>query len=118
MPTRKNRGATAAGVFTAISLAVLFTTGFLLVVIGATYGDRWMLWLHIISTATSVLGFIGHVSLKKGIRYHFLNWGGLWKSGILQAIKHPLSITLLAGIFVSVIFFMNLWLENRTPKFI
>ena len=72
MPIRMNRRATRAGVFTALSLITLFVTGIALVVVGSSY--RWIMWTHIVTAVTSVGGFVLHVSLKRGVRYHFLQW--------------------------------------------
>ena len=118
MPLSKNRNATIAGIFTAISLAILFVTGILLFAVGATYGGGAVLALHIITTVSGVLGFIAHVSLKQGVRFHFLSWSVLWKSSLGEAVKHPLSIILIAGIVVSAFFFVSFWLDSRTPRFV
>ncbi len=116
MPVAHNRGATAAGIFTALSLGVLLASGFALVTEGAS--QRWFVGLHMVSTLTTILGFIGHVSLKRGVRYHFLEWGELWREGLWKAVRHPLSVTLLAGAAVSAIFFFSLWQDNNKTKFV
>ncbi len=118
MPIPLNRPATGAGVFTASSAGILILSGFGLVVLGASYGDGWILWLHIASTVTTLIGFFAHVSLKRGVRYHFLEWGELWRGDPRQALKHPLNVTLLVGIFVSVVFLFGVWRDSRLPTFV
>jgi len=116
MPILRNRSATAAGLFTALSLGILLVTGFALVVKGASL--KWTLWLHIASTLTTVLGFITHVSLKRGVRYHFLEWPAQWRGGLQNMLRHPLSLTILAGVAVSILFFIGVWQDNRRPAFV
>jgi tetratricopeptide (TPR) repeat protein len=116
MPLSHNRGATAAGLFTALSLGILLATGFVLVIKGASV--KWNLWLHIAATVTTILGFITHVSLKRGVRYHFLEWAGLWRGGWQKALRHPLNITIIAGVAISIIFIASLWLDQRQPAFV
>ncbi len=101
MPFHLNRSATVAGVGTALSLGVLLASGFGLVVYGATFGGGWMLTSHLVSAVVTVLAFVGHVSLKKGVRYHFLEWGDQWRKGLAPAVRHPFGLTLLAGLVVT-----------------
>jgi tetratricopeptide (TPR) repeat protein len=116
MPLARNRGATLAGLFTALSLGILLATGFALVIKGASL--KWTLWLHIASTFTTVLGFFAHVSLKRGVRYHFLEWAEFKRAGWQKVLRHPLSMTILAGIAVSILFYVGLWQEQRRPKYV
>jgi hypothetical protein len=116
MPLLRNRGATLAGLSTALSLGTLLATGFALVSKGAT--ARWIVWLHLATTATTMLGFIVHVSLKRGVRYHFLEWTELWNGGFGQALRHPLNVTILAGVLVSVIFFVGLRQDIHRQAFL
>ncbi len=116
MPVAHNRGATAAGIFTATSLGVLLATGFALVTEGASQSA--FVVLHIVSTFTTVVGFLAHVSLKRGVRYHFLEWTELWGEGLGKAVRHPLSVTLLAGLGVSAIFFFTLWQDSNKAAFV
>ncbi len=116
MPLRMNRRATRAGVFTALSLIALFATGIALVAVGASY--RWILWTHIVTAVTSVGGFILHVSLKRGVRYHFLQWGDRWKQGPTAALRHPLSLTALGGAVLVAGFIVVPWATTRTGVFV
>ncbi len=116
MPLRMNRRATRAGVFTALSLVTLFATGIALVVVGASY--RWILWTHIATAATSVGGFALHVSLKRGVRYHFLQWGDHWKRGPMAAFRHPLSLTALGGAALVAGFIVVPWAMTRTGVYV
>ena len=118
MPLRLNWKATGAGAFTATSLLVLLATGFGLLVVGASYGGGWVLWLHIITVFTTVLGFGLHVSMKSGVRYHFLEWGKSWKEGRRRAIRHPLTITLLTGLALMVLVVMVPWLGSRHAVYV
>lgn len=116
MPVAHNRGATAAGVFTALSLGVLLASGFALVTEGAS--QRLFVAAHIVSTFTTVTGFLAHVSLKRGVRYHFLEWSGLWGEGLGRALRHPLNVTVLAGLVVSAVFFYGVWKESGRAAFV
>jgi len=116
MPLSRNRGATLAGISTALSLGILLATGFALVSKGAT--TRWMVGLHIATTITTIGGFFTHVSLKRGVRFHFLDWSALWNGGVLKMLRHPLNITVVAGLLVSVIFFVSLQRDQRRQKFL
>ncbi len=101
MPFHLNRTATLAGAFTALSLGILLATGFGIVILGASYGGGWILDAHIVTAVVTVLAFVGHVSLKKGARYHFLEWGDAWREGISKAIRHPFGMTLATGLVIS-----------------
>lgn len=103
MPVRLNWKATGAGVFTATSLVLLLLTGFGLVFLGASYAGGWVLRVHILTVLTTVLGFGLHVSMKQGLRYRFLEWGQSWKEGRERALRHPLSITLLSGLAITLL---------------
>ena len=116
MPIRMNRRATRAGVFTALSLTTLFVTGIALVVVGSSY--RWIMWTHIVTAVTSVGGFVLHVSLKRGVRYHFLQWGDLWKQGLGAALRHPLSLTALGGAVLVAGFIVVPWATTRTGVYV
>ncbi len=116
MQIKRNLGATLAGVLTALSVGLLLASGFILVSKGATAPG--MVPLHIMTTITSIGGFLLHVALKRGVRFHFLEWGSLWKGGVLNALRHPLSITVLAGLLVSIIFYVSLEHDNRRQKFL
>ncbi len=118
MPIRLNWKATGAGAFTATSLLVLLATGFGLLAVGATYGGGWVLWLHIITVFTSVLGFALHVSMKKGVRYHFLEWGQSWKEGRRRVLRHPLSITLMGGLGLMLIVAGVTWFGGRHKVYV
>lgn len=97
MPLRLNRAATVAGLCTAMSVVLLLGTGLGLVVAGSTVAGGWMLILHIGSAVAAILGFGAHISLKRGVRFHFLELGDRWRSDRVRALHHPLSLTLLAG---------------------
>ncbi|MFQ5571583.1 MAG: hypothetical protein ACE5G0_18030, partial [Rhodothermales bacterium] len=113
MPIRLNWRATGAGLLTATSLGLLLGTGFGLVFVGATYGGGWILWLHIATVITSVLGFVLHVSFKRGVRYHFLAWGQSWKAGRRDVVRHPLTITLGVGLALTIFFAAMPWLRSQ-----
>ena len=118
MPLRLNRAATIAGLSTAVSVGILLATGFMLVGLGASYADGWVLALHITTAVTAVLGFTGHVSLKRGVRYHFLEWSDMWNESARQALRHPFTLVLLAGLAVTLAFLISAWRYSLTPTFI
>ncbi len=118
MPFRLNWRATGAGAFTAASLMALMASGIALVALGSSYGDRWILWLHIATAITSILGFVLHVSLKKGLRYHFLDWGESWKKGTVAAVRHPVGITMAAGLALTVLVAVVPWLSSRHDVYV
>ena len=118
MPIRLNWKATGAGAFTATSLLLLLATGFGLLVVGASYGGGWVLWLHIITVFTTMLGFGIHVSMKSGVRYHFLEWGQTWKEGRKRALRHPLSITLMGGLAVMLLVVAVPWMGSRHTVYV
>lgn len=103
MPIRLNRAATRAGVLTALALVLLFGSGLLLTGAGATLGGGSVRWLHIGTTVAAVLGFGIHLSLKRGVRFHFLEWGTQWREHPRQALRHPLTLTLLTGTLVTML---------------
>ena len=116
MPIRWNLRATAAGGFTALSITLLLGSGILLFFGGSTVAQGWVLTLHVVTAATSVLGFALHVSLKRGQRYRFLLLEGL--SQRAQLLRHPLALTLGAGLVVSVAFFAVPWLKRPQPVYV
>ena len=118
MPLGRNRRATGVGIFAATSLALLLGSGFGLVALGATYGGGWILALHLVTVLTTVLGFVAHVALKRGVRFHFLEWGETWTSGPRQALRHPLSITVTAGLALSLLVVLVPWLQDRGEAFV
>ncbi len=113
MPLRSNWKATLAGTVTGTSLIMLLSTGFGLVFLGSTWGNNILLVLHVICVATSMIGFIVHVSLKDGIRYQFLEWGQAFRSGGAHAWRHPLSLTLISGLAVTILVGLVPWLQDR-----
>ena len=118
MPIRMNRRATLAGMFTAASLTTLLATGIALLVVGSSFGGGWILWMHVGTAVTSVLGFVLHVSLKRGIRYHFLEWGSLWRQGPAAAFRHPLSLTVLGGLILTAGFIVVPWATMRSGVYV
>lgn len=116
MQLARNLGATFAGITTALSLATLLVTGFVLVIEGATVPG--MVPLHIATTITTIGGFLLHVALKRGVRFHFLEWSNLWSGGVGEALRHPLNITLIAGAAVSIIFTVSLERDNNRQKYL
>jgi hypothetical protein len=56
-----------------------------------------MLYLHIASAVLAILGFGAHISLKRGVRYHFLELGDRWRTSKRKALAHPLAVTLVVG---------------------
>ncbi len=105
MPFHLNRTATAAGAFTALSLGALLASGFGILIYGASHGGGWLLTTHIVTAVITVVAFVGHVSLKRGVRYHFLEWSEAWKIGAAKAIRHPFGITLFSGLLLSALLF-------------
>ena len=103
MPRKENPSAAWVGIGTSISLNVLLITGIALAIWGVAVSGKWVLVLHIVTAVTSILFFIVHISLKYGVKYHFLEWGQTWKQGAGQFSKHPLSVTVLTGVLLSVI---------------
>ncbi len=118
MPVAHNRLAAAAGVFTALTMTTLVITGFMLISRGASFGKRWAMWIHIAATVLVMLGFLAHVSLKKGVRYHFLAWGELFRTNPRGLLLHPLSLTVFLGLAVSAIFSLSLSRDNQRQKFV
>ncbi len=113
MPLRRNLKAALAGSVTGASLIALLSSGFGLVFLGSTWAGSLLLYVHLISVATAIIGFVIHVSLKEGIRYRFLEWGQAFRSGGLQVWRHPLSLTLGIGLVVTLIGGLVPWLQNR-----
>lgn len=113
MPLRSNWKATLAGTVTGASLITLLSTGFGLVFLGSTWAAGVLLYVHVISVATSIIGFVIHVSLKEGIRYQFLEWGQAFRSGGIHAWRHPLSLTLISGLAVTLLVGLVPWLQDR-----
>ncbi|MBD3275517.1 MAG: hypothetical protein GF372_09415, partial [Candidatus Marinimicrobia bacterium] len=72
MPLKYNQQATLAGISTAAAGLTVLVSGILLVILGSSFAGGWILWIHIVSTILTVIAFLTHVSLKKGMRYHFL----------------------------------------------
>lgn len=103
MPFALNKAATLVGIVTAFSLSSLLVSGFLIVIHGAAAAGGWVLNVHIAAAIITVVGFVGHVSLKHGVRYHFLEWKDAWTRGPATALKHPFGMTLFAGLVVSLI---------------
>lgn len=93
MPLRRNLRAAAAGSLTAGSLLVLLGSGIGLVGAGATYAGGWVLGAHLTTALTTIAAFGLHVSMKRGVRYHFLGW----RAQAGATLRHPLSLTLIAG---------------------
>lgn len=118
MPLKYNRQATWAGISTAASGFTVLVSGILVVILGSSFAGGWVLWIHIASTILTVIAFFTHVSLKKGMRYHFLEWGSLWSRGIGQALRHPFSLTFLAGIVILILFGLSNWRFAAYPKYI
>lgn len=105
MPFHLNRTATVAGAFTALSLGALLASGFGILIYGASYGGGWILTTHIVTAIVTIVGFVGHVSLKRGVRYHFLEWSEAWKVGVTKAIRHPFGMTMSGGLLLSALLF-------------
>ncbi|MCY4233037.1 MAG: tetratricopeptide repeat protein [Bacteroidetes bacterium] len=103
MPIRSNWKAATAGSITAASLITLLTTGFGLVFFGSTWAGGTLVYIHVVSVATTAVGFIIHVSLKDGIRYRFLEWGQAFKSGGMHVWRHPLTMTLISGLVITLL---------------
>ncbi len=118
MPIGWNRWATAAGIFTALSISVLLGSGIVLFFGGSTLAQGWVLTLHVVTAVTSLLGFAVHVSLKRGRRYRFLLPEGLSLPRPTQLVRHPLMLTLGAGLIVSVAFFLVPWLKRPQPVYV
>jgi len=118
MPLRLNRAATAAGLCTAVSLGVLLATGFALVAWGGAAFGGALLAVHVGSAGAVALSFAGHVSLKRGAKYHFLEWTGRWKTSLRRALAHPFSVVLLAGLGVTGAFLASTWWEDGRPVFL
>ncbi len=116
MRLARNLGAALAGASTALSLGILLVTGFVLVSKGATV--RGMVGLHIATTITTIAGFLVHVALKRGVRFHFLEWGSLWNGSVASALRHPLNVTIIAGLVVSVVFYVSLQQDNHRQKYL
>ncbi len=113
MPLRSNWRATLAGAVTGASLIALLSSGFGLVFLGSTWANSILLYIHVISVATASVGFVIHISLKDGIRYRFLEWGQAFKSGGTHLWRHPLSMTLVAGLAVTLLVGLVPWLQDR-----
>lgn len=118
MPLRWNLRATVAGVFTALSMGVLLLSGILLFWGTPTLNRRVLLTLHVVSMFTSLLGFLVHVSLKRGVRFRFLLPEGIAALRRGQVLRHPLTLTFCAGVVVSVAFFLVPWLKQPDPVYL
>ncbi|MFK7846540.1 MAG: tetratricopeptide repeat protein [Rhodothermales bacterium] len=103
MPRKENPTAAWLGLGTSVSLWTLLLTGLSITIWGSAIAGGWLLITHIITAVTSILAFIVHVSLKYGVKYHFLEWGHTWKQGGSKFTKHPLSVTVLTGVLLSAI---------------
>ena len=117
MPLRQNWKATLAGSITGTSLIALLSSGFGLVFLGSTWAASTLLYVHLVSIATSAIGFVIHVSLKEGIRYRFLEWGQAFRSGGLQVWRHPLSLTLAIGLTVTIVGGLLPWFQGKGEIF-
>ncbi len=113
MPIRLNWKATGAGIFTAASLLALLSSGFGLVILGSTWAGSTLVYIHLVSVATSMMGFAVHVSMKEGLRYRFLEWGQSLKQGSGHMIRHPMSVTILGGLVVTALVALVPWLSGR-----
>lgn len=112
MPLRQNWKATLAGTATGTSLITLLSTGFGLVFLGSTWAGSALLYIHVISVVTAGVGFVIHVSLKRGIRYQFLEWGHAFRKSRVQLWRHPLSLTLIIGLTITMIVGIVPWLQG------
>ncbi|MCY4158245.1 MAG: hypothetical protein OXF48_01375, partial [Bacteroidetes bacterium] len=112
MPLRSNWKATIAGTVTGASLSALLSSGFGLVFLGSTWAGSILLYVHVISIFTASIGFVIHISLKKGIRYQFLEWGHAFRSGGFYVWRHPLSLTLLIGLTITFLVGLVPWLQG------
>lgn len=117
MPLRWNLCATAAGVFTALSMLLLMLSGILLFWGEATLNRRWLTILHVATMFTSLLGFLVHASLKRGVRFRFLQPDDRIALRWRQLGRHPLTLTFGAGVLVSVTFFLVPWLKRSDPVY-
>ncbi len=112
MPIRRNWKAAGAGMFTAASLLLLLSTGIGLVVLGSSAEGGIILHLHVAAVFSTIGAFGLHVSMKRGVRYQFLEWRTGLKEGWLRALRHPLSVTVLAGCAVMILVVATSW-ANR-----
>ncbi len=112
MPLRSNWKATLAGTVTGTSLITLLSSGFGLVFLGSTWAGGALLYVHVISVISSIVGFLIHISLKEGIRYRFLEWGQAFRSGGIHLWRHPLSMTLAVGLAVTFLVGLVPWLQG------
>lgn len=118
MPLRSNWKATLAGTVTGTSLLTLLSTGFGLVFLGSTWAGGVLLYLHVISVGTSMIGFIIHVSLKEGVRYRFLEWGQASRSVGAHIWRHPMSLTLIGGLAVTFLVGLVPWLQGSESIYV
>ena len=103
MPLLLNKAATAVGSITAFTLGVVLLSGFGIIIWGASALGGLLLTVHICSAAGAVLAFATHVSLKHGVRYHFLEFRDAWNGGAMNALRHPFGMTLAGGLIVSLV---------------
>ena len=113
MPIRLNWKATGAGILTASMLLTLLSTGFGLVFLGASYASGALLVVHVVSAVGAIVAFGLHVSMKQGIRYRFLEWGKSFREGDGRAWRHPMSLTLGAGLGLIILMITLQWAGNR-----
>lgn len=104
MPLRLNRPAVVAGLLTATSAGLLLGSGVVLVIWGSSVLDGWVLTVHLATVVLAIVGFAAHITLKKGVKYHFLEWGRLWSAGRRQFMRHPFSVVLFGGTVVMVLY--------------
>lgn len=117
MPIKLNWKATGAGIFTASSLLALLSSGFGLVILGSTWAGNTLIYIHLVSVVTSMVGFVVHISMKEGLRYRFLEWGQSVRAGTGRMMQHPLSLTVTAGLGITLIVGLATWMASRTPSY-
>ena len=103
MPLGRNLKATGAGALTASSLILLLATGFGLVFRGSASEGGIILNLHLVAAGLTIAAFGLHVTMKQGVRYQFLGWVSALREGQGGVLKHPLSVTCIAGLFVTIL---------------
>ena len=118
MPIKRNWKAAGAGVFTAASLLLLLTTGFGLVLLGSSTEGGIILQLHIAAVFSTAAAFGVHVSMKRGVRYRFLEWKQELGRSRLRALRHPLTVTMLVGCAAMVLVVAVSWMNRGGAVFL
>lgn len=106
MPHRKNQPTEFVGIFIATSIFITIGTGLLLYHENFATQKQQILWVHLGSVLGTILGFYGHLRLRRKAQFHFYiqpTWANLKKVGLW---KHSLLKTIIFGSVAFLIFIL------------